>query len=302
MVDRLLMRIGIDIPLTDGQGHVLDARGVMSRAGMVEAAGLDGIWNGDGSYFRGAYTEVDPMAWMLLAAAATEHVEVGLAVYQVPLREPVDLAQRLMTIQALTRGRFTCGVGSGSTEQGAFAAVGVPFEERFRIFNQTMDTVRRLLDGEQVGPAIIPPWPETKGGPHFVLGAYRSDTSLRRAARDYDGWMSSAASTSLSAMGEGIRRYRDLGGRRAMAVTCRIDLRAPTTALDPDKGFNLLCGPAEAADRLGRLAELGFDDVCLRFTDHRHAGPGLSNADYTADDLAEIRALVPADARPAYPA
>jgi alkanesulfonate monooxygenase SsuD/methylene tetrahydromethanopterin reductase-like flavin-dependent oxidoreductase (luciferase family) len=292
------MRIGIDLPLVDHEGRVLDAPGVMRRAAMVEAAGFDGIWNGDGSYFRGSYTEVDPLAWMLLAVAATERVEVGVAVYQVPLREPVDLAQRLLTLHALARGRFTCGVGSGSTERGAFEAVGVPFADRFRIFHQNMEALRRLLAGEQVGPAIVPPWPEAAGGPRFVLGAYRSETSMRRAAADYDGWMSSAASTGLNLMAEGIRRYRDLGGRRAMAVTCRVDLRAPSTKLDPDAGFNLLCGPEEARDRLGRLAELGYDDVCLRFADHRDPGP--SRANFTADDLAEIRSLVERDPRPPY--
>jgi alkanesulfonate monooxygenase SsuD/methylene tetrahydromethanopterin reductase-like flavin-dependent oxidoreductase (luciferase family) len=294
------MRIGIDVPPHDEEGRILDLKGIMRRARMIEDAGLDGIWNGDGSYFRGRYTEVDPLMWMLATAAGTEHIEVGLTVYQVPLREPVDLAQRLMTMQALTRGRFTCGVGAGSTAKGAFDAVGVPFEERFRLFHQHMDIVRRLLDGEQVGPAVLPGWPESRGGPHFVLGAWHSDVSLKRAAASYDGWMSSSGMTNIKVMADGIRRYRDLGGTRAMTTTCRVDLRAPNVALAEDASFNLICGPAEAAERLGRVADLGFDDICLRFVDHTHPGPGLSNANFTPEDLEEIRSLLPRDHRRPY--
>ena len=295
------MRIGIDIPPKDEQGRILDAAGIMQRARMVEDSGLDGIWNGDGSYNRGRYTEVDPLAWSLVAATGTERIEVGLTVLQVPLREPVDLAQRLMTIHAVTRGRFTCGVGAGSTERGAFEAVGVPFADRFKLFYREMDTLRKLLAGEAVGPAYVPPWPEGLGGPRFVLGAWHSEVSLKHAVQEYDGWMSSSGMTNLKVMAEGIKRYRDLGGTRAMTTTCRVDLRAPNTKLDEDQAFNLVCGPEEAAERLGRVADLGYDDICLRFIDHRYDGPDLSNANYTPDDLEEIRSLFPKDPRPPYP-
>ncbi|MBO0714463.1 MAG: LLM class flavin-dependent oxidoreductase [Acidimicrobiales bacterium] len=295
------MRIGIDIPHSDERGNVLDVKGIMRRAAMVEAAGLDGIWNGDGSFFRGSYTEVDPLLWMAGAAAGTEHIELGLTVYQVPLREPVDLAQRLMTITQLARGRFTCGVGSGSTEQGAFSFVGVPFEDRFRILYRSMARIRRLLDGETDEGVVLPPWPGAVKGPRFVLGGWHSPISLKRAATEYDGWMSSSGLTNLRVMSEGIKRYRDLGGTRAMTTTCRIDLRAPNRKLSDEEPFNVVCGPEEAAERLGRVAELGFDDVCLRFVDHRQR-IGFASPSYSADDLEEIRSLVPKDGRRPYEA
>jgi alkanesulfonate monooxygenase SsuD/methylene tetrahydromethanopterin reductase-like flavin-dependent oxidoreductase (luciferase family) len=285
------VRIGIDIPLNGPDGTLLDAAGIMTRARMIEDSGLDGIWNGDASYFRGVYTEVDPFQWMLLAAAATRHVEVGLTVLQVPLREPVDLAHRLLTIHALTNGRFTAGVGAGSTKRGAFDAVGVPFDDRFKILHAHMAKVRALLAGEQVGEAQLPPWPRAKGGPPFILGAWHSPVSLKRAVSEYDGWMSSSALTSLNVMGESIKRYRDLGGKRAMTTTCRIDLRAPDQPLDRNAAFNLMCGPVQAAERLHEVQELGFDDICLRFVDYREK-PGLGRANFTAEDLAEIRSLL----------
>jgi hypothetical protein len=50
------------------------------------------------------------------------------------------------------------------------------------------------------------------------------------------------------------------------------------------------------------VAELGFDDICLRFVDHTHPGPGLGNANFTAADLEEIRSLLPRDTRRPYAA
>ncbi len=65
---------------------------------MVEAAGFDGIFKNDGSYARAkvvpgtaARTQHDPLTSQLILAAATEHVEVGLAALQLPLANPSTL-------------------------------------------------------------------------------------------------------------------------------------------------------------------------------------------------------------------
>ncbi|OLT12168.1 hypothetical protein BJF78_24875 [Pseudonocardia sp. CNS-139] len=81
-----------------------------------------------------------------------------------------------------------------------------------------------------------------------------------------------------------------------MTTTCRVDLRAPNAALAEDGPFTLICGPEEAAERLHRVAELGFDDVCLRFVDHRETGANR-RAQFSAEDLEQIRSLLPKDAR-----
>lgn len=289
------MRIGIDIPLVDRNGATLDATGVMQRARLIESVGFDGIWNGDASYARGMYTEVDPLQWMLLAAAATEHIELGLAVYQIPLRHPVDLAQRFMTLHRLSGGRFTCGVGPGSTRQGAFDAVGVEFEDRFRLLHEGMAAIRSLLDGQPVDGVEIPPLPgEGPGEMRFVLGAWRSPRLLAVAARGYHGWMTSCAKTSLNDMRSAIALYRDAGGARAMTTTCRIDLVGTRRPMADDEPFQLICGPAEAQDRLGRLIELGFDDVALRPVSEAHPVIGMTDPD--DETLSAIRALVPQSA------
>jgi alkanesulfonate monooxygenase SsuD/methylene tetrahydromethanopterin reductase-like flavin-dependent oxidoreductase (luciferase family) len=194
------------------------------------------------------------------------------------------LANRLFTMHGLTRGRFTAGLGAGSTRTD-FDAVDVDYTQRFRLFNAALPIIRRLCRGEEVDGVNLAPWPDTRDGPPIVIGAWESGIWVRRAAEEYDGWMASGR-TTFRAMKEGIRRYRDAGGRRAMVVTVDIDLKAPHSRFSEEDRFSLHCDPAEAAERLQRLADLGFDDVGLVRYDH-------TEADLSEDDLMAIRALLP---------
>jgi alkanesulfonate monooxygenase SsuD/methylene tetrahydromethanopterin reductase-like flavin-dependent oxidoreductase (luciferase family) len=281
------------LPLRSADGRPLDAAGVAVRAIMIEEAGFDGIWLPD-TLVPESQPRPDPLAVLLTAGIATRRVELGTSVLIVPLRNATELAQRLMTLHVLSGGRFSFGVGAGST-QSAFDAAGVDFASRFRDLHAKMDIVQRLLHGEQAGAAVLNPWPEAPPGPRFLLGAWHSDVSLRRAVRDYDGWICSGARTSLTTFADALGRYRDLGGTRAVVANCPVDLTAPSRSLAADENFNLRCGPDEAAIRLGRLAELGFDDVNLVIADPLGKAKRYE-ADFTAEQLSAVRALVPAHA------
>ena len=286
------MRLHIDANYLDESGKVCDAKAYARKARMVEAAGLNGIFNSTG-FAGNERTVSDSTTWTLIAATATEHLEVGIACIKLPLFEPIDFAQRLMTLETMVPGRYTVGIGSGSGPKG-FAALGLKWEDRFRITRDNMRKIRRLLNGETVDEANIAPFPEHLGGPHFVLAAWHSDISLKRAIREYDGWMTSCGNTNFNNLSEGIKKYRDLGGKRAMAMTGRIDLTAPTTKLADDESYTFYCGPEEAAERIQRLAELGYDDLGLHF--YRNG----KRACFTAEDLEQIRSLLPRDQRKPY--
>jgi alkanesulfonate monooxygenase SsuD/methylene tetrahydromethanopterin reductase-like flavin-dependent oxidoreductase (luciferase family) len=269
------------LPFQQPDGSASTIADVMSRARLIERLGFDGIWFGD-SIGRSSTPRPDSLLWLAIAAAGTEHIEIGTAVLQVPLRHPVELAKRLFTIHGLAGGRFTAGLGAGSTK-GDFEAVDVDYSQRFRLLSQALPTIRGLCRGEDVNGVNLAPWPDTRGGPPILIGAWESGSWVTRAAREYDGWQASGR-TTFRAMQEGIRRFRDAGGKRAMVVTVDIDLHAPHTPFDPDEQFTLHCDPREAADRLQRLADLGFDDVGLVRYDH-------TAADLSESDLAAIRAL-----------
>jgi len=299
------MRVALNMPLLDTAGRPLDAAGITARARAMEEAGFAGIWLGDS--FTPGMTRPDPLMWLLTAAAATERIEVGTSILIVPLRNPVELAQRFLTLQALTHGRFTVGVGSGSTRNN-YEALGLDFDARFRTLDSHLKTIRALCRGETVGSAYLNPWPSVQGGPPIVIGAWHSGIWLERAVRSYDGWMCSAGRTDFRTMKEAITRYRDLGGKRAIISSCMVDLAAPNARLGDDESFHLRCGPEEATERLHRVAELGFDDILLVKTDHTRSRIGhadrdparplsIYEADFREGELEEIRALLPVDPR-----
>jgi alkanesulfonate monooxygenase SsuD/methylene tetrahydromethanopterin reductase-like flavin-dependent oxidoreductase (luciferase family) len=271
------MRLGVNLPMTAPDGSPLTGDALVAGARLIERAGFDGLWCFD-AIGRG-FILPDPLIAVSVAATATERLTVGTCILQVPLRRPVELAHRILAAHLVCRGRLLLGVGAGST-RADFEAVGVDFDARMRELHEGLAVMRRLWCGEQVGAARLTPWPAALGGPPVLIGSWRGKQWITRAATEFDGWIASAAKTSYATLAEGIRRYREAGGRRAIVTNIEIDLAAATTSLGDGEPFHLRCAPDVAAERLQRLAALGFDDaVLMRRTQ-------------TKRDLAAIRTLV----------
>jgi alkanesulfonate monooxygenase SsuD/methylene tetrahydromethanopterin reductase-like flavin-dependent oxidoreductase (luciferase family) len=244
------MRFGVVLPI--GPASVADA------ARRIEAHGFDSAWVVD-AHNRGQLLQ-DPFTALAIAASHTS-LEVGSCVVQVPLRHPFDLAERAMHVQLVAGGRFAFGVGSGSTKAD-YRAFGLDFEERFRLLDRNLGTARRLWNGESVDGASLPPWPDQVGGPPVLIGAFANGRWIQRAATEFDGWIGSARSTDVPTLRQGLARFRDAGGRRAVAA-------------------NLAASRPEAADVLHELAAAGFDDACVIVDRHDD------------EELGCVRALLP---------
>jgi alkanesulfonate monooxygenase SsuD/methylene tetrahydromethanopterin reductase-like flavin-dependent oxidoreductase (luciferase family) len=249
---------------------------------LIESIGFDVIAQGD---HVGARTRPTPdvLTWLTAAASGTTRVELASAVIQVPLRHAAELAHRLVNMNAVSDGRFIAGLGAGSTRSD-YATVGVSFEDRFGALRQSLPIIQALCRGEPAGEAVFHPWAEQPSGPPILIGAWASGRWVSRAAQRYDGWMASGHS-SFREIAEGMKVFRDSGGRRAMLVSVTVDLHK-RERVTQDEVFRLNCEPSEAAEWLARVAELGFDDVCLVRIGH-------TEADLSEEDLRVIRTLIP---------
>jgi alkanesulfonate monooxygenase SsuD/methylene tetrahydromethanopterin reductase-like flavin-dependent oxidoreductase (luciferase family) len=244
------MRLGVTMPRDN----------FVATARLVERLGFDSFWTFD-AIGRG-FILPDPLIAVSLAASVTERLTVGTCVLQVPLRRPVELAHRILTAHLVSGGRLLLGVGAGSTKAD-FDAVGVDFTTRMQALDEALVLMRRLWRGEQVGAANLTPWPAAVGGPPVLIGSWSGKQWIARAARDFDGWIASAAKTSYATLSDGIRRYREAGGKRAIVTNIAADLDQPDDAMPDDAPFHLRCDARTAATRLERLADLGFDDAIL---------------------------------------
>ena len=255
------MRIGIvTIPSAAVTGpSVIDH--VTEIAHQVEALGFHGLWVTD-AFARGKPT-LDPLILLATLATQTKRIELGTCVAQVPLRHPVEFAHRAQTLNVLSKFRFRFGIGSGSTKLD-FDAVQADYDARFKTLTAYLKVMQQVWSGESVyGPALSI-WPGTESGPPVLLGAWRSERWINLSAK-LQGWIASGIHTSWEDLAIGIKMYREAGGTRAVRANFFTDLRAVPTP-HPIAGhakIGLFCSPAEARERLARLASLGVDDALL---------------------------------------
>jgi len=228
----------------------------------IEALDFHGIWLAD-AFGRGRVS-LDPYSALGVVCAATRKIEIGTCIIQVPIRHPVEHAHRVQSINLLSNGRFSFGIGTGSTKAD-FDVVQADFDTRFKVFPGMIDIMKRTWRGEPVyGPALTV-WPGTEGGPRVLLGAWHSPRSIKLAA-SLDGWISSGIHSSWDDVETGVRMYRDAGGKRAVIANVYADFRPDADATPTGRKLSIsLIGitKAEAKDRLKRLADLGVDDAVI---------------------------------------
>src|SRR3954447_17987065 len=143
------MRVGVQLPEVEREVRWPECE-AMARA--AEESGFDSIWLGDHMLYRGDRGERGPWdVWTLLAAlaAVTDRVRLGPLVACAGFHRPGQLARMAATVDEVSGGRLTLGIGSGWNET-EFRAFGIPFDHRVSRFEEAFEIVRRLLAGERV--------------------------------------------------------------------------------------------------------------------------------------------------------
>jgi alkanesulfonate monooxygenase SsuD/methylene tetrahydromethanopterin reductase-like flavin-dependent oxidoreductase (luciferase family) len=133
------------------------------------------------------------------------------------VRGPVQSAKTLAALDNLSDGRLVAGVGPGSSARD-YAAVGVPFEERWRRFDEAVRVLRVLLGPEPEGFAgsfystegvSLEPAPRRQAGLPIWVASWGSPAGLRRVARLGDGWLASGYNTTPSRFAANLARLHE---------------------------------------------------------------------------------------------
>lgn len=148
-----------------------------------------------GSIDRLVYDVLDPLVSLGVAAAVTERARLFTTVLNVGWRgNPLLLAKQLATVDLISGGRLTVGLGLGGWPED-FAASGVPARGRGKLFDAALLDLRRAWDGEvkgAAGPMSLP----GPGRPRILIGG-TVEASYARAARVGDGWVAPLVSRDL---------------------------------------------------------------------------------------------------------
>ncbi|NMO88362.1 LLM class F420-dependent oxidoreductase [Actinomycetospora sp. TBRC 11914] len=241
-------------------------------AAAAEACGVATLWAGehvvmtDSSSSRYPYSADgriavpatadwnDPLIGLAFAAAATSTIGLATGVLLLPEHNPVLIAKQAATLDALSGGRLTLGVGVGWSRE-EFDALGVPFARRSARTAEYVAALRTVwredvasFDGEFVrfDGIRVNPRPVRDRRIPVVLGG-NSDAALRRVAAWGDGWYGFALD-DVAQVAERLGHLETLGrevGRDVSGLRRCVALRRPD--------------PGDVA----ALADLGVDELVI---------------------------------------
>lgn len=167
----------------------------------AEALGYHSAWVQE--QILGPARSLEPVVLLSYAAAVTRTLRLGSAVLLTPLRNPVQLAKSVATLDQLSGGRLIVGVGLGA-DPSVYPAFGLSPQGRVRRFVEGVSLMKRLwsdatvtFDGEfwKLKGVAMEPKPVQKPHPPLWFGA-REPAALRRAVELGDGWIGGGNSST----------------------------------------------------------------------------------------------------------
>ncbi len=131
---------------------------------------------------------LEPLTVLAMAAAATKRIGLMTSVVIGPTRETTLLARQAATIDLISGGRMTLGLGIGVRDND-YRATGFDFHRRGRRVEEQLAVLRRLWAGEPLSQEIGPIGPRSRPrGPELLIGGY-VPAIVRRIALWGDGYM-----------------------------------------------------------------------------------------------------------------
>jgi alkanesulfonate monooxygenase SsuD/methylene tetrahydromethanopterin reductase-like flavin-dependent oxidoreductase (luciferase family) len=176
------MRIGVGLPT---RADALPAEALLAWAQAADR----GPYSSLAAMDRVVYPAHEPLTALAAVAGVTRRIGLLASVVIAPTRETSLLARQAGSLDVLSGGRFSLGLGVG-VRRDDYAATGQAFERRGRRLDEQLPLLRRLLAGgamdEAVGPVGVPP--VRPGGPELLIGGYVPAVARRIAAHG-DGFM-----------------------------------------------------------------------------------------------------------------
>jgi probable F420-dependent oxidoreductase len=280
------MKIGLALPHMGEQATTENTR---DFALYAERNGWDSLWTGerllhpidpktpyparaDGKLKPETKRVFEHLTVLSYVAAITDKVRLGVSVLVLPYYNPVLLGRRLATLDQLSHGRVTAGVGVGWSAD-EFEAAGVPFHERGKVTEEAVRALRAVwgpdpveFSGEYytIPASIIGPKPVQDPLP-IVMGGF-GPKALDRVGRIADGFTPAAVHVDrLIEMITRVRQAAEASGRDPGDFPTIVRANVMPT-LDgselPEEGRQVTNGSwDQIATDIHRLAAAGIEEV-----------------------------------------
>jgi alkanesulfonate monooxygenase SsuD/methylene tetrahydromethanopterin reductase-like flavin-dependent oxidoreductase (luciferase family) len=179
----VVMEIGIGLPsvIPDTPGTLL-----LHWARKAELGPFSSLSTID----RVVFPNYSPLIALAGVAAITQRLRLMTSVLLAPLYQTALLAKEAASLDALSGGRLTLGLGIGGREDD-YLAVGTSFHDRGKRFDDQLAEMKRIWSGERLSGEVGPigPTPVQPAGPPLLIGGY-TPIAIQRVARWGDGFLS----------------------------------------------------------------------------------------------------------------
>jgi probable F420-dependent oxidoreductase len=179
---------------------------VIAEAELAEASGFDSCFFGEHHQDPDGFLP-SPLIVATAVAARTRRLRVGTSVILLPLHHPVRVAEDVITLDLVSKGRVILGVGIGY-QPADFRAFAVPMEHRVALFEESVEILRKCWSGERFSfrgkhytleDVQIRPRPYQQPAPPLWIGA-SVPAAVRRAGLLADAFVGTPSTSLESAM------------------------------------------------------------------------------------------------------
>jgi probable F420-dependent oxidoreductase len=264
---------------------------VVNFAKKCEAMGCQSMWSID----RVAYDNLEPLTVLAAAAGATQKIRLGTSVLLGNLRHASHVAKIVSTLDFISNGRVTLGLGFGSREND-YKAVEIPFEHRGSRAVEQVQLMKRLWTEDKVTfegkfynveNLSVGPKPIQKPHPPIWTGG-SAEVALKRAGSWADGFIcGSSAIPDFPSTWEKIAGYARAAGRDPNKIS-KAGLTFMAIHDDQSKAVravedyvmryygrlradvantSLVGSPAAIAERMGAFLSRGLDTLIIGVAD-----------------------------------
>jgi alkanesulfonate monooxygenase SsuD/methylene tetrahydromethanopterin reductase-like flavin-dependent oxidoreductase (luciferase family) len=169
---------------------VFEAQAFQEGFRMVDAAeeqGLDGVWLAELHFNPTRSVMSSPIVIASSIATRTKRLRVGMAVYVLPLSNPLRIAEEVATVDHISEGRFEFGIGRSGFAR-SYDVFGIPYSESQERFAESLNIILQAWEGKEfsyegkyynVDKATISPVPFQQPHPPLRIAANSADTFVR---------------------------------------------------------------------------------------------------------------------------
>src|SRR5437016_11212449 len=130
-----------------GQNPTLALQRDLELIELLDELGYDEAWIGE-HHSAGYEIIASPEVFIATAAERTKHLRLGTGVSSLPYHHPLILADRMVLLDHLTRGRAMFGVGPGALPSDAFM-MGIEVERQRELMEEALEAILPLLEGSE---------------------------------------------------------------------------------------------------------------------------------------------------------